>query len=96
MLRATGSFTCTWSVLLPLCFRSELFQQMWLVGQHLSTAHDQRCTPHQVTSLYELLEALCYELLGLQRSVVLSEGATCSARFISVLLLTLAKVSDEN
>ncbi|ELU06156.1 hypothetical protein CAPTEDRAFT_227527 [Capitella teleta] len=69
---------------------------MWLVGQHLSTAHDQRCTPHQLTSLYELLEALCYELLGLQRSVVLSEGATCSARFISVLLSTLAKLASRS
>lgn len=65
---------------------------MWLIGQYLSSTFDNGCTPDKAAAMYETLEVVCYEIIGSQKAASSEETHICSAKFINVLMSTLAKV----
>lgn len=61
------------------------------MGEYLSPAYDSRCLPDVITSMYEALETMAYEIIGENNSA--TPDKKYSPRLPSVLLSTIAKVS---
>lgn len=66
--------------------------QIWGVGEFMSTAYSDMCTAEMVRHMYETLEVLMYEIIGVTGSTPPSE-APYTINIVSVLMSTLAKVS---
>jgi len=66
--------------------------QVWGVGEFLSTVYSDTCTAEIVRQMYETLEVLTYEVIGITGSMSPAE-APFTVKVVSVLMSTLAKVS---
>jgi len=64
---------------------------VWAVGNFLSTAYSPDCTAEVVGQMYETLELVTYEVIGVTGSTPASQ-APYSVQVVSYLMSTMAKV----
>ncbi|XP_052766199.1 AP-5 complex subunit zeta-1-like [Mya arenaria] len=74
--------------------REAFFNQLvWAVGEFLSTAYSPDCSAEVVGQMYETLELLTYEVIGVTGSTP-AASAPYSVQVVSYLMSTLAKLAS--
>ena len=66
---------------------------MWAVGEYMSSSYDVRCTPDTVSTMYEALEILAYEIANNMQATT-SRSCPYSPRLLTTVMSTLAKVGN--
>lgn len=70
-----------------------LAPQVWVLGEYLSLSCDSRCSVRLITSCFEALEAVLFEIT----SASPPDGTACPApRVITTLMSTLAKLASRS
>ena len=67
--------------------------QVWVVGEYLSTSHDNRCKPENISAMYEALEAVSYEAAGIMQSSFVLQSEASPAYTPSLLTSLMSAVA---